>query len=159
MKMKWITVNAIVAALYVILGFLVQPIAFSAIQFRIPELFNHLIVFNKKYFWGIILGVFITNLFSPLGWYDLVFGVAQSAVSIAIMFVVMRYVKGTIPRMIANTLVFSLTMFIIAYELHLAFGLPFFLSWLTCAIGEVVVMGVGIPIMYAINKRLKLDSI
>lgn len=58
MKMKILTVNAIIAALYVVLGMIVAPIGFMALQFRIPEIFNHLIVFNKKYFWGIIVGVF-----------------------------------------------------------------------------------------------------
>ncbi|EIA20392.1 hypothetical protein X560_1821 [Listeria fleischmannii 1991] len=159
MKIKLITVNAIVAALYVIIGFLIQPIAFSAIQFRVPELFNHLIVFSKNYFWGIALGVFITNLFSPLGWYDLVFGVGQSVLSMLIMFGIMKYAKGTILRMILNTLVFSFTMFIIAWELHLAFQLPFFITWLTIAIGELVVMGIGIPLMYLVNKRLKFKEI
>ena len=32
-------------------------------------------------------------------------------------------------------------MFMIAIELHLAFDLPFMLTWLTCAIGEFVVYG------------------
>lgn len=50
MKMKILTVNAIIAALYVVLGMIVAPIGFMALQFRIPEIFNHLIVFNKKYF-------------------------------------------------------------------------------------------------------------
>ncbi|WP_088809198.1 MULTISPECIES: QueT transporter family protein [Listeria] len=159
MKIKLITANAIVAALYVIVGFLIQPIAFGAIQFRVPELFNHLIVFSKKYFWGIALGVLITNLYSPLGWYDLVFGVGQSVITMLLMFGIMKYVKGTIWRMIVNTLVFSFTMFIIAFELHLAFGLPFFFTWLTCAIGELTVMGIGIPIMYFINKRVKFKEI
>ena len=36
-------------------------------------MFNHLVVFNKKYIFGIVLGVFVTNLFSPLGMYDLIF--------------------------------------------------------------------------------------
>ncbi|MHC5251223.1 QueT transporter family protein [Listeria kieliensis] len=159
MKMKWITTNAIVAALYVVMGFIVQPLVYGAVQFRVPELFNHLIVFNKKFFWGIILGVFITNLFSPLGWYDLVFGVSQSVISMLIMFIVMHYLKGQVARMIANTLVFSLTMFMVAFELYLAFDAPFFASWLFSAIGELTVMGIGIPIMYMLNKRMKLDSL
>ena len=63
MKVRTITLNGIVAALYIAITAIIQPIAFSNIQFRIPEIFNHLIVINKKYFFGIVIGVFLSNLF------------------------------------------------------------------------------------------------
>lgn len=48
-------------------------------------------------------------------------------------------------------------MFMIAIELHLAFDLPFMLTWLTCAVGEFVVMAIGMPVMYWINKRVQFE--
>ncbi len=48
MKIKTLVVNAIVAALYVAVTAAIAPIGFYALQFRISEIFNHLIVFNKK---------------------------------------------------------------------------------------------------------------
>ncbi|WP_099223447.1 QueT transporter family protein [Listeria costaricensis] len=160
MKIKTITANAIVAALYVAMGLLVAPIAFGAIQFRLPEIFNHLIVFNKKYFWGIIVGVFVTNLFfSSLGWYDLVFGVGQSILSLLITIGLSKFVKSTIWRMVLNTIVFTVTMAIIAFELVLVFELPFFYTWLTCAIGELVIMGIGIPLMYWIDQKVHFNKL
>ena len=56
--------------------------------------------------------------------------------------------------MMINTLVFTFNMFIIAYQLHLALGFPFFITWATTAIGEFVVMAIGIPIMHYLNKRI-----
>lgn len=155
MKMKILTVNAIIAALYVVLGMVVAPISFMALQFRLPEIFNHLIVFNKKYFWGIIIGVFIMNLFfSGLGWIDLVFGVGQSVISLLIMIGISKYVKGIIPRMIINTILFSITMVFIAWELFLALDYPFLETWFFASASELIVMGIGIPLMYILNKRL-----
>ncbi|MBC1637843.1 QueT transporter family protein [Listeria welshimeri] len=155
MKMKILTVNAIIAALYVVIGMVVAPISFMALQFRLPEIFNHLIVFNKKYFWGIIIGVFIMNLFfSGLGWIDLVFGVGQSVISLLIMIGISKYVKGIIPRMIINTILFSITMVFIAWELFLALDYPFLETWLFASASELIVMGIGIPLMYILNKRL-----
>lgn len=159
MKVKTLVVNALIAALYIAVSLAVQPLMFSNIQFRIPEMFNHLIVFNKKYFFGIVIGVFITNIFSPLGMYDLVFGVAQSVISLLIIIFLARYIKNVWVLMIANTLVFTFNMFIIAFELNLAFELPFLLTWLTTAMGEFVVMAVGIPVMYALNKRLNFNKL
>ncbi|TQR19377.1 QueT transporter family protein [Psychrobacillus vulpis] len=159
MKIKTLATSGIIAALYVAVSLLVAPFGFTQVQFRISEMFNHLVVFNKKFFFGIVLGVFVTNLFSPLGLYDLTFGVAHSIISLSITIFASKYIKGHIPRMIFNTLIFTFTMFIIAFELNLALELPFLYTWLTVAIGEFVVLAVGIPLMSALNKRLNFKSL
>ncbi|GAB3046782.1 QueT transporter family protein [Virgibacillus ainsalahensis] len=160
MKSKTLVVNAVLAALYIAVSMVIQPFGFTNVQFRISEMFNHLIVFNRKYFFGIVLGVFLTNLlFSPLGIYDLVFGVAHSAISLGIIIFLAKYIKNIWILLIANTLVFTFNMFIIAFELNLALALPFLFTWLTTAAGEIVVLAAGIPIMYALNKRLRFDKL
>jgi uncharacterized membrane protein len=158
-KVQEIVVNGLIAALYIAVSALIQPFGFTQVQFRVSEMFNHLIVFNKKYLFGIILGVFLTNLFfSPMKAYDLIFGVGQSVIALLITIACARLVKGIWARMIINTLVFTFTMFLIALELHLAFDLPFLFTWLTTAIGEWVVMTIGMPFMYVINKRVQFDK-
>ncbi|PAV28273.1 hypothetical protein CIL05_18065 [Virgibacillus profundi] len=159
MKLKTLVANGLIAALYIAVSLAIEPLAFSSIQFRIPEMFNHLIVFSKKYFFGIILGVFITNIFSPLGMYDLIFGVAHSAISLLIIILLAKFIKNIWILLVANTLIFSFNMFIIAFELNLALGFPFLLTWLTTAAGELAVLAIGIPIMYALNKRLKFNTL
>ena len=64
--------------------------------------------------------------------------------------------------MIINTLIFTFTMFIIAIELHLYFDWPasiFSYTWYTVALSEFVVMAIGIPLMLALNKRLKFKEL
>lgn len=158
-KVREIVVNGLIAALYIAVSALIQPFGFTQVQFRVSEIFNHLIVFNKKYIFGIILGVFLTNLFfSPMKAYDLIFGVGQSVIALLITIACARLVKGIWVRMIINTLVFTFTMFLIALELYLAFDLPFLFTWLTTAVGELVVMTIGMPIMYVMNKRVQFDK-
>ncbi len=160
MNVRVLVVNGVLAALYIAVSAVIQPFGFTNVQFRIPEMFNHLVVFNKKLFFGVVLGVFLTNLFfSPLGLYDLVFGVAHSAISLLIIIQIAKYIKNVWVLLILNTLVFTFTMFIIAFELYLALGLPFLFTWLTTAAGEFVVLAAGIPIMYALNKQLKFDKL
>ncbi|HLR68887.1 QueT transporter family protein [Virgibacillus alimentarius] len=160
MNVKTLVNNGLLAALYIAVSVLVQPFGFTNIQFRLSELFNHLIVFNKKYFLGITLGVFLANLFlSPLGIYDLIFGVGQSVISLLMTMGVGRFIESIWVRMIANTIIFSFNMFIIAIMLNLALGLPFLITWLTTAIGEFVVMALGIPIIYALHKRMHFDKL
>ena len=158
MKIKTLATSGIIAALYVAVSLLIAPFAFGAVQFRIAEMFNHLVVFNKKYFFGIVLGVIITNMFSPMAAYDLTFGVAHSIITLSITIFATKFIKGHVQRMIFNTLIFTFTMFIIAFELQLAFDLPFFYTWLTVAAGEFAVLAVGIPVMAALNKRLNFKS-
>ncbi|WP_277586258.1 QueT transporter family protein [Psychrobacillus antarcticus] len=159
MKTKTIAVTGVIAALYVAVSLLVAPFAFGAVQFRIAEMFNHLIVFNKKYFLGIVLGVFITNLFSPMMAYDLTFGVAHSIITLSLSILATKYVKGNIARLAINTILFTFTMFIIAFELMLWFDIPFLYTWLTVAIGEFGVLAVGTPLMLALNKRLNFKTL
>lgn len=160
MKVKTLATSGIIAALYVAVTFLIAPFGFTNIQFRISEMFNHLVVFNKKYIFGIVLGVFVANmLFSDLGPIDLVFGVGHSILSLSITILAGRFIASHWKRMICNTLVFTFTMCIIAFELHLVLGFPFLLTWLFVAIGEFVVMTVGIPIMLALNKRLQFEKL
>ncbi|AWC28262.1 QueT transporter family protein [Bacillus cytotoxicus] len=159
MNIKTLVGNGIIAALYIAVSTLIQPFGFTNVQFRVSEMFNHLVVFNKKSIYGIVLGVFLTNLFfSPMIAYDLVFGVGQSVFSLLATIISMRFIKGVWERMIFNTVIFTITMFMIAIELHLAFDLPFLLTWLTCAAGEFVVMAVGMPVMYWINKRVQFEK-
>lgn len=159
MKVKSLAINAIIAALYIAVSMLIAPFGFTNVQFRVSEMFNHLVVFNKKYMFGIVAGVFITNLFSPLGTYDLVFGVGQSILALSITIFSTRFIKGQLAQMIFNTVVFTFTMFIIAIELHIALKFPFLFTWLTVAAGELVVMAIGIPVMTALNKRMHFDKL
>lgn len=159
MNVKFLATSGIIAALYIAVTMLVAPFGFTEVQFRISEMFNHLVVFNPRFSIGIIIGVFIANLFSPLGMYDLLFGVGHSIITLGLLIIICKYVKNIIARLAINTLLFTLTMFIIAYELNLALELPFLWTWLTVALGEFVVLAVGAPIMYELNKRLNLKNI
>ncbi|MEB3751555.1 Queuosine precursor transporter QueT [Geobacillus icigianus] len=155
MNVRTMATNGLIAAVYIAVTALIQPFGFTNIQFRVSELLNHLVVFRPTYAIGIVLGVFFANLFfSPIGAYDLVFGVGQSVLALLITIVSMRYVKNVWARMAVNTLSFTVTMGLIALELKLALGFPFWLTWLTTSIGEFVVMALGAPIMYAVGRRL-----
>ncbi len=66
--------------------------------------------------------------------------------------------------MVFNTAVFTVSMIIIAFQLEsLRYSriqrIPFLSHVLTLAVGEFVVMAVGIPIMVALNKRLNFEKL
>lgn len=63
MNIRTLVGNGILAALYIAVSMLIQPFGFTNVQFRISEMFNHLVVFNKKAIYGIVLGYFNESLF------------------------------------------------------------------------------------------------
>ncbi|MFJ7639811.1 QueT transporter family protein [Peribacillus sp. NPDC097264] len=160
MNIRTLAINGLLAAIYIAVSFVLQPIMFGVLQFRIPEMLNHLIVFNKKYISGIVVGVFISNLFfSQLGAYDLIFGVGQSLIALLLVIFSSRFITGIKGRMAMTIIIFTVTMFLIAIELNLVLGLPFLISWATTAAGEFLVLLIGAPIIYMMNKRIQFGKL
>lgn len=160
MQIKFLATSAIIAALYIAITMLFSVISFGQVQFRIAEIFNHLIAFNPRYMVGVVLGVFISNaLFSAIGLPDIIFGVGHTVITLGVFIVICKFVKNVWARLIINTFLFTFTMFIIAFELNLVLELPFWETWLLCAIGEFIVLAIGTPIMYLLNSRLNFKKL
>lgn len=165
MHTRTLVTNGLLAALYVAVSLLIQPFAYGPLQFRVPEILNLLIVYNNKYFYGIIVGVFITNIFSPNGILDLFFGVGQSVIALTVTILFGLIIKNKLQLMSLCTLIFTLTMAIIAWEIVLVNNMhsvangPFMPLWAILAAGEFIVMAIGIPIMYTLDKRLHFRTL
>lgn len=162
MNIRTLAVNALIAALYFVVTAFVAPFGFTMIQFRLSEAFNHLIVYNKRYFFGIVLGVFLANLiFSPTK-VDIVFGVGHTAISLLITMYIARFVKNKLALMAINTAVFSFNMYIIAYMLKFFADLGdelFIVLWGILAAEEFLTMGLAIALIYFLNKRLNFGKL
>ena len=161
MKINTLVINALVAAMYIVVTALIAPFGFTNIQFRLSELFNHLIVLNKKYFFGIVIGVLLANFFFAPMKQDMIFGVLHTALSLGITLIFAKFIKNKITLMLINTVVFSFNMFIIAYMLKVYANLPeaFMFLWVTTGLSEFLTMALCIPLMYYLNKRLNFAKL
>ena len=65
---------AMIAAIYVVLTVLFQPISFGAIQFRVSELLTLLPLFMAEAIPGLFIGCLLSNLLGGAIWFDVVFG-------------------------------------------------------------------------------------
>lgn len=74
----YITQAAIIAALYAVLTYCLQPLSFSSGQLRISEALTILPVITPAAIPALAVGCFISNLASPFGVLDLVFGTAAT---------------------------------------------------------------------------------
>ena len=123
-------------------------------------MFNHLVAFNPRYFIGVVLGVLISNaLFSTIGVMDIIFGVGHSMITLGLLILICKVVKNIWARLIINSFLFTATMFIIAIELNIVLDFPFWITWLYCGVGELIVLLIGIPIMYLLNSRLNFKNL
>ncbi len=160
MKVKFMATSAIIAALYIVVTLIFSAVSFGQVQFRIAEIFNHLVAFNPRYFVGVVLGVLISNaLFSTIGVMDIIFGVGHSVITLGLLILICKFVKNIWARLIINSFLFTATMFIIAIELNIVLDFPFWITWLYCAVGEFIVLAVGAPIMYLLNSRLNFKNL
>ena len=152
-SVKFIAESAIIAALYVVTTWLLAPISYGAIQFRISEVLMLLVVLNPKFSFALILGCFISNTTSSLGWYDMVFGTLATVIAIIPMCFIRKMPIAAIFPVLSNA-------FIVSLELGIAFNLWNIAYWynvFTIALGEAVVLYLlGIPLTSAISKNESL---
>ena len=128
--------------------------ASGAVQFRISESLNHLVVFNRKYLWGIFGGVVIYNAIFGMGWLDVVFGGGQTLLALTLTAMLQNVVKNTKVRLALNVVFFSASMFLIALMLNVTLSLPFWPTYGWLALSEAIIMAISAPIMYYLDTRL-----
>jgi len=159
--------GALVTALYITLTFLVAPVAFGPIQFRISETLNFLGLYNKRYIHSITLGVLFVNFYS-YGVIDMIVGGTSTFIFLWISRwlgeIISTQFKQTkidpvIIKYIVLIIVFSLSMFTIAGMLViLGVEAAFWPVYISLGISQLTVMTVGAFIMYPVSKRVDFGA-
>jgi hypothetical protein len=75
---KFLVESALIAAIYAAATLVIAPIGYGTLQFRISEALTILPVFTPAAIPGLTLGCLISNVISPLGVADMVFGTLAS---------------------------------------------------------------------------------
>ena len=138
---------AVVAALYAALTLALPGLSFGAVQFRMAELLTLLCFYRRDYSIALILGCFIANCFSPMALMDMIFGTLATAIAVIPMFSFKNIWLASLLPVVSNGV-------IVAIELYIAFGEPIWLSMLTVALGELVVITlIGCPLFRFVFER------
>lgn len=161
-KIYGITKAAMIAAIYAGLTLLAASWSFTANQFRFSEALTILPVFTPYAIPGLTVGCFISNLASPVGILDFIFGTLATLLS-AICTRALRNVRirnipilAPLPPVIFNAVIVG---WLISYTMPEGFTLAAFAaSALSVGFGEFIVCYVlGLPLAIAIEKSgLKL---
>lgn len=150
---KRIAVTSFIAAIYVVLTVVMPIPQYSAIQFRFAEVLNLFVFFNPVFAPGIILGVFISNMFSPYLLLDMIFGTTATMLA---LFCIARspglFKNAKASLFIAALMPIIFNAPIIAIMILLVIGGPFtlepfliYMAWV--GLGQLVVMvGAAYPL-------------
>ena len=148
---------ALIAALYIALT-LINPLSYGAVQFRVSEMLNNLVVFNKRYIWALTLGCAVANINSSLGVVDMVFGTTETLLMTALSYWVSQHISSKVGKLVATVIICAAMSWIIALELFYVMHLPFWASYISVAAGELGAMAVGAILVYLISERIDLTK-
>ena len=144
---KSIVRQGLIAAIYFVLTVTLGGFAYGPVQFRYAEVLNLLAFYNPINAIGVTMGVFLSNLGSPLGLYDVFFGTLHTAIALYCI------TKST--KLIVASLFPTLFAFIIGYELSYLAG--FGSIWemtLSVMISEFIIMTlVAVPLFKMLEKN------
>ena len=151
MKTRKTAFCGIVACLYAVVTLVTSSFAYGPIQFRIAEVLCLLCLFTPAAVWGVTLGCFAANLFSPLP-LDLLFGTLASLAGCLGTVKCRRSAMAPIPVILANAVIVGIELAIAFYPAEL-FLTGFLISAAEVAIGEAAVLyGMGLPLLQLLRR-------
>ncbi len=160
-RIHYLTRAGFIAAVYVVLTLVIQPIGYGTVQFRVSELLTVLPVYMPEAIPGLAIGCFVSNLVglstgaNPAGGWDLLIGTAATAVA-AVLTYLLRNIRfrnlpflATLPPVIVNALA-------IGAELALVYGgVPWYVHVLGVAVGQFAACSVCGTILAAALNNIK----
>lgn len=153
LKTRDITQLALIAALYVAITIApgISAFSYGQIQFRVSEILMLLPFFNHKYSWSLIVGCFISNIFSAsLGVADLILGTLATAIA---CYLITRIPKSNKMLWTVPVICAVVNGIIVGAELHFILHLPFWLNFVTVGFGELVVVAIGAIVFYFLMQN------
>lgn len=146
----FLTQAAMIAALYVVLTFVVTPsiTANYAVQVRFSEALTILPYFTPAAIPGLFIGCLISNILTGCALLDIIFGSIATLIGALVTYRLRKFKwLAPIPPMAANAL-------IVPFVLKFAYGIePIWFSFLTVTAGEIISCGIlGMILLLTLEK-------
>lgn len=151
MNTKKLAFGGILAAVYAVVTVLTASFAYGPVQFRIAEALCMLCYFTPSAVWGLTVGCFVSNLFSPMP-IDLVVGTAATLIGCLLARRCRRHpALIPVPVILSNAILVGLELaWVYTPE---AFLPGFLLSAVEVAAGETAVLYVlGLPLLLFLRR-------
>ncbi len=142
-----LAVGAAIAAVYAVLTYLLAPISYGAVQFRVAEAMTLLPILMPEAIPGLFVGCLLANLLGGAGLLDVIFGSLTTLVAAVMTYFLKknRYVAA-LPPVILNAVVVGII-------LHVVNGVELWAAMGYVALGQAgVVYLLGLPLLKAMGK-------
>lgn len=147
-----LAVTGITAAAYFAATLAIAPLGFGPIQLRFSEIMVLLAFIDPLYAPGLVIGCFLSNMFSPAGIIDMFFGTMGTIMAVT------GIIKSK--NLITATIWPTLSMVIVSIGISLGYALPYFPTLITTMLGEfAVVTCVGYPVFKSIMNNANVIDI
>ncbi len=148
-KLFFLIQAAMIAAIYVVLVLIFQPISISYIQIRIAEALTILPFFSPAAIPGVTIGCLLGNLLSGCDVLDIVFGSLATLIGVLGSYGLRKHkFLIPIPPILANTIIVP---WVLRFAYSEAMSIPFMM--LTVGIGEILSCGVlGLVLLFSLSR-------
>ncbi|OYD06174.1 QueT transporter family protein [Paludifilum halophilum] len=148
MPVRRMTFIAMVAAVYTVLTLAVAPLSYGMIQFRISEMMTVLPFLTPLAVPGLFLGALTANLFSPVGFYDILFGSLASLIAAWLTSRMPVRWLAPLPPVLVNAVIIGLLLGTVS---GLRVAIP--AAMLYVGAGQLVVCyGLGLPFLWVAER-------
>ena len=164
-KVLYLTQSAVIAALYTVLTYVAAALnlAYGPVQFRFSEALTVLPVFTPAAIPGLALGCLLSNLMSPLGIVDWVFGTGATLLAAILSYMLRKICVGRVPVLsllppaVCNALIigWEISCLSEAGAFHFSYFNPavFWPNALSVGAGELAVcLVLGLPLILLLQK-------
>lgn len=165
-RIRYMALTAVIAALYAVLTYAAAALnlAFGPIQIRFSEALTVLPIFTPAAIPGLSIGCLLSNIMSPYGIIDWVFGTAATLGAAIATRAVSKFRVKNIPILapmmpvVFNTVVIGFEIACFSSAGDFAFNnftaWAFITSGISVGLGELVVCyGLGLPLIMVIEKQ------
>ncbi len=157
-KIQYLTVSAMIAAVYLALTMLFYAISFSPMQSRLAEALTVLPYFTPLAIPGLFVGCLISNILGGNGIWDIIIGSLATLLSAFLTYKLTfnrprRKWLAPLPPVLINAVVIG-AMLSVLYEL------PLFATMLEVGVGQIIACYVaGFPLMLLFESSKKIGEL
>ncbi|MDR6226117.1 QueT transporter family protein [Desmospora profundinema] len=148
MSARYLTTVAMIAAVYAVVTLAFAPLSYGPVQFRIAESLTVLPYLTPLAIPGLFIGAAAANLFSPVGFYDVIFGSLASLIAAWLTYRMPKPWLAPLPPVLVNAVIIGILLGTVS-------GLPIAVpaAMLYVGLGQTIVCyGLGLPFLYLLRR-------
>ena len=148
-----LALSGVIAALYAALSLVSTAMGFGTVQLRLSEALCVLPILFPEAVPGLAVGCLVTNLLSPYGAADLIFGTLATLLAAVLTRRIRRRALAPLPTILCNAVIVGALLGYVGAQEGGVFWTLFALNAFTVGLGEALVTYIlGLPLLRWIEK-------